>query len=333
VMAEAAALDVESPLLVEARRTLRPSEADGSASAEEALESLRGRVTLSTLRHTPLFYLAAQTLLLWDLHVWHALEQWRRKHGRHMRGWLAAIGRIEALTAIASLAHDQPTWTFPTVERGHDRFAAEGMGHPLLRDAVRITNDVTIGPAGSFLLITGSNMSGKSTLLRSIGLNAILAHAGAPVCASRLTMPPMALYTSMRVSDSLELGLSLFMASLLRLKRVMDAAREANPARRPLLYLLDEVLQGTNSGERQIAVRTIVGHLVKRGALGVVTTHDLELAAAEDFTASADSRHLTEHVTVDGQELKMTFDYKLRPGPATSGNALNLVRMLGLDRE
>jgi hypothetical protein len=333
VMARAAALHVESPLLVEASHTLRPSRTDGAASAEAALASLRQLVALSDFRHTPLFYAFGQSLLLWDLHVWWALERWKQQHGRHLRRWLAAIGRIEALMALASLAHDQPDWAWPIVERGRDRIAAEDLGHPLLRDAARVTNDVTIGPGGTFLLITGSNMAGKSTLLRSIGLNAILAHAGAPVCARRLTMPPLTLYTSMRVSDSLELGLSLFMTSLLRLKRVMDAARAANPSERPLLYLLDEVLQGTNSVERQIAVKIIVGHLVKRGALGVVTTHDLELAAAKDFTTGADSRHLTEHVAVDGSELKMTFDYKLRPGPATSGNALQLVRMLGLDHE
>jgi ABC-type multidrug transport system fused ATPase/permease subunit len=352
VMALAAALPVESPLLVEARRTLRPSPADGpssadgpspanggrspmdgASSAEAALASLRRRVTLVDFRLTPLFYAIGQSVVLWDLHAWWWLERWKRQHGRHLREWLAAIGRIEALMALAGLAHDQPDWAFPIVERGRDRFAAEDLGHPLLRDAVRVTNDVAIGPPGTFLLITGSNMAGKSTLLRAIGLNAILAHAGAPVCARSLTMPPLTLYTSMRVSDSLELGLSLFMTSLLRLKRVMDAARAANPSVRPVLYLLDEVLQGTNSAERQIAVRIIVGHLVKRGALGVVTTHDLELAASQDFSARADSRHLTEHVDVEGDELKMTFDYKLRPGPATSGNALNLVRMLGLDHE
>lgn len=339
VMARAAALEVESPLLVEARRALRPSStdgADGAASAtaaETALASLRQRAALADFRHTPLFYAIGQSLVLWDLHAWWALERWKRQHGRYLRGWLVAIGRIEALMALASLAHDEPDWAWPIVERGRDRISAEELGHPLLRDAVRVSNDVTIGPPGSFLLITGSNMAGKSTLLRAIGLNAILAHAGAPVCARRLTMPPLSLYTSMRVSDSLELGLSLFMTSLLRLKRVMDAARAANPSERPLLYLLDEVLQGTNSVERQTAVRIIVGHLVNRGALGVVTTHDLELAASQDFSARADSRHLTEHVAVEGDELKMTFDYKLRPGPATSGNALHLVRMLGLDHE
>lgn len=341
VMARASALRVESPLLVEASRVLRPlsangagaADAAGGVSAEGALASLRQRVAMSDFRHTPLFYAIGQTLMQWDLHAWWGLERWKHQHGRHLRGWLAAIGRIEALMALASLAHDQPDWAYPVVERGRDRFAAEDLGHPLLRDAVRVTNGVTIGPPGSFLLITGSNMSGKSTLLRAIGLNAILAHAGAPVCARGLTMPPLTLYTSMRVSDSLELGLSLFMTSLLRLKRVMDAARAANPSERPLLYLLDEVLQGTNSVERQTAVRIIVGHLVKRGALGVVTTHDLELAAAKDFSARADSRHLTEHVAIEGDALRMTFDYKLRPGPATSGNALHLVRMLGLDHE
>lgn len=336
VMARAAALEVESPLLAEARGALRPSSTGGAANttgAEAALASLRQRVALSDFRHTPLFYAIGQSLVLWDLHAWWALERWKRQHGKYLRGWLAAIGRIEALMALSSLAHDQPDWAWPVVERGRDRISAEELGHPLLRDAVRVSNDLTIGPPGSFLLITGSNMAGKSTLLRSIGLNAILAHAGAPVCARKLTMPPLSLYTSMRVSDSLELGLSLFMTSLLRLKRVMDAARAANPSERPLLYLLDEVLQGTNSVERQTAVRIIVGHLVTRGALGVVTTHDLELAASQDFSARADSKHLTEHVAVEGDELKMTFDYKLRPGPATSGNALHLVRMLGLDHE
>jgi ABC-type multidrug transport system fused ATPase/permease subunit len=333
VMARAAALPVESPLLAEASRTLRPSPEDGAASAEAALASLRQHVAMSDFRHTPLFYAIGQTLVLWDLHVWWFLERWKRQHGRYLRGWLAATGRIEALVALASLTHDQPDWTWPIVERGRDRMVAEELGHPLLRDTVRVANDVTIGPPNTFMLITGSNMAGKSTLLRAIGLNVILAYAGAPVCARRLTMPPLTLYTSMRVSDSLELGLSLFMTSLLRLKRVMDAARAANPSERPLLYLLDEVLQGTNSVERQTAVKIIVGHLVQRGALGVVTTHDLELAASQDFSARADSRHLTEHVTVEGDELKMTFDYKLRPGPATSGNALHLVRMLGLDHE
>lgn len=328
----------DSPLLAEARRALHYQLADGTAiPAPRVVAKLRQCAAMADFRLTPFLYVAIQTIVVWDVHAWWLLERWRLRYGRHLRTWLEAIGRVETLAAIASLAHDQPSWTYPSIARpreaGHDRIVAEGLGHPLLRDDVRVTNDVTIGPSGSFLLITGSNMSGKSTLLRALGVNAVLAHIGAPVCARTLALPPVMLYTSMRVSDSLERGLSLFMASLLRLKQVVDAARRANPHERPLCYLLDEVLQGTNSAERQIAVRTIVGHLVHRGALGVVTTHDLELAAAPDFTAHADSRHFSEHVTVVDGELKMTFDYTLRPGPATSGNALQLVRMLGLEAD
>jgi MutS domain V len=343
-----ARMPVQSPLLVAAQNVLNEQPAtSGSAAgagdetrahgrrakAEEALSRLRQFVALSDFRLTPIFYVVVQTLVLWDLHAWWLLERWRQHHGRHLRPWLTAVGRVEALAALAALAHDQPQWTFPRVERGLDRLITEDLGHPLLRDDVRVTNDVTVGPPGTFLLVTGSNMSGKSTLLRAIGLNVVLAHAGGPVCARTMALPPVTLHTSMRVSDSLERGLSLFMASLLRLKGVVDAARHADPARRPLLYLLDEVLQGTNSAERQIAVRTIVGHLVRRGALGVVTTHDLELATTPDFTAHADSRHFTEHVSIVNGTMQMTFDYKLRPGPATSGNALLLVRMLGLDAD
>jgi DNA mismatch repair ATPase MutS len=173
-------------------------------------------------------------------------------------------------------------------------------------------------------------MSGKSTLLRAIGLNLVLARAGAPVCASAFSAPPAALHTSMRVADSLEQGLSLFMASLTRLQRVVRAARDAT-AEHPVCYLLDEVLQGTNSAERQIAVRTIVGHLLACHAIGAVTTHDLELAADPAFTAAADSFHLQETLGHDGDRVTMRFDYRLRPGPASAGNALQLLKMLGLD--
>jgi DNA mismatch repair ATPase MutS len=172
-------------------------------------------------------------------------------------------------------------------------------------------------------------MSGKSTLMRAVGVNVVLAHAGAPVCAASMQLPLVALHTSMRVADSLERGLSLFMASLVRLERIVRAAREARPTR-PVCYLLDEVLQGTNSAERRVAVRTIVDHLLASWALGVVTTHDLDLARDPGFAAHADSVHLQETLAGEGDAVTMTFDYRLRPGPATGGNALQLLRLLGL---
>ncbi|BCS34910.1 hypothetical protein TBR22_A41360 [Luteitalea sp. TBR-22] len=311
-----------APLLQAAQRDL--------SSAPPALRALEQLVALSDVRHSAWLFAPLQTLTLWDLHVWWAIERWRRRHGGGVRKWLEAVGRVEALGGLASLAFDHASWTFPDLSAAHDRLSAEGLGHPLLADAVRVTNDVTVGPTGRFLLVTGSNMSGKSTLLRAIGVNVVLAHAGGPVCASRLSLPPLALHTSMRISDSLELGLSLFMASLVRLKGIVTAAREARASRR-VCYLLDEVLQGTNSGERQVAVRTVVEHLLGCQAVGVVTTHDLELAADPAFTARAESVHLQETLHGEGDAVTMTFDYRLRPGPAHAGNALRLLRVLGFD--
>jgi DNA mismatch repair ATPase MutS len=175
--------------------------------------------------------------------------------------------------------------------------------------------------------VTGSNMSGKSTLLRAIGLNTVLAEAGGCVCASRLQLPPCDLQTSIRVQDSLELGLSYFMAALARLKGVVDAAEHPRQ-RRILLYLLDEILQGTNSAERGIAVRAVARHLLDAGAIGAMTTHDLNLAGDEPLKSSAVLVHFTE--TVDAQG-RMGFDYRLREGLATSRNALRLMQMIGID--
>jgi hypothetical protein len=316
-----------------ARSLADAREALGREHVRGALRTLEQLVALADFRLSTWLYLPVQTLTLWDLHVWWALERWRARHGGHVRSWLETIGAVEALAALASLAHDHPAWAWPDVVDAPDaaarRIDARGLGHALLPDATRVTNDVTIGPKGRFLLVTGSNMSGKSTLLRAVGLNVVLAHAGAPACAVTMRLPLVALHTSMRVADSLERGLSLFMASLVRLERIVRAAREAQHAR-PVCYLLDEVLQGTNSAERRIAVRTIVDHLIASWAIGVVTTHDLELAHDPAFAAHADSVHLQETLAGEGDAVTMTFDYTLRPGPATGGNALQLLKLLGL---
>jgi hypothetical protein len=321
LVAHVQAMPCTAPLLVTAR-----SEIETAPAALRALEQL---VALADVRHSAWLFVPLQTLTLWDLHVWWLIDRWRRRHGRDVRRWLEAVGRVEALGSLASLAFDQRAWVVPDLDAAATSLTANGVGHPLLADTVRVVNDVQLGPTGRFVLITGSNMSGKSTLLRAIGLNVVLAQAGGPVCASAFRLPRLALHTSMRVSDSLELGLSLFMASLLRLQQIVRAAREATADRR-VCFLLDEVLQGTNSAERQIAVRTVVGHLLGCEAIGAVTTHDLELARDPAFTAHADSRHLQETLAGSGRDISMTFDYALRPGPAQAGNALQLLRMLGL---
>ncbi|MBA2355029.1 MAG: DNA mismatch repair protein MutS, partial [Acidobacteria bacterium] len=314
-----------SPLLVQAQADL----GGDHRPAPQALRALERLVGLSDVRHSVWLYVPLQTLTLWDLHVWWALDRWRGRHGRSVRRWLDVVGRVEAVTALASVAFDQPTWTFPEIDDDLARIEADSLGHPLLADASRVTNDATIGPPGRFLLITGSNMSGKSTLLRAVGLNVVLAQAGGPVCATRFRLPPLALHTSMRISDSLELGLSLFMASLVRLQGIVTAARAAGDDWR-VCYLLDEVLQGTNSAERQVAVRTIMRHLLSCHAIGAVTTHDLELAREPSFAAQADSFHLQETLGGTAAAVTMSFDYRLRPGPAQAGNAMQLLRMLGL---
>ena len=209
------------------------------------------------------------------------------------------------------------------------RIEAESLGHPLLPPRGRVSNDVTVGPPETFVLVTGSNMSGKSTLLRSIGTNVVLAQAGGPVCARSMRFTPVDVWTSIRIDDSLEAGVSLFMAELRRLKRIVDAARD--PARaRPLLYLLDEMLHGTNTAERRIAARRVLSYLLEAGAIGAVTTHDLTLAEDSSLDTAANRVHFTERFEQTADGMSMTFDYRLRPGLATSANALKLLAMIGL---
>jgi nitrogen fixation-related uncharacterized protein len=301
-------------------------EEGGSApSLVKKLADLTGWSELRTgaaLLHFPI-----QAVTLWDFQVLFALERWRTRSGRHVRAWLDALGSADALAVLANVRADQPEWTTARVDPQIAVWTAIGLGHPLLPDDRRVTNDVAIGPPGTVLLITGSNMSGKSTLLRAIGLNGVLAQAGAPVCATSLAMPLVDLHTSIRVQDSLELGLSYFMAALARLKQIVDAAEQGARPGRALMYLLDEVLQGTNSVERAIAVRAVARHLLDARAIGAMTTHDLALADQQPLKSAATLVHFTEQVHPDGT---MSFDYRLRPGLATSSNALRLMQLIGI---
>jgi DNA mismatch repair ATPase MutS len=201
----------------------------------------------------------------------------------------------------------------------------------LIADAHRVTNDVEVGPPGTFLLVTGSNMSGKSTLLRSIGVNVVLAQAGGPVCAASLRLPPVVLGTSILVEDSLADGVSFFMAELLRIRQIVTLADRCHAEGRAFLYLLDEILRGTNSYERQVAVRKVLLHLLRQGAIGAVSTHDLELAELKELQDHCRPVHFREdfHRDADGKP-SMTFDYKMRPGVATTTNALKLLELVGL---
>lgn len=312
-------------------------------AAPDEIAALRRLLDMVDARRSVLFHIPAAVILHWDVHVLAALERWKARSGRRVRGWLDAVGEAEALASLAALAADNPDWTMPVLDSGVTTLRARAIGHPLLAPDTCVRNDVEIGPAGSFLLVTGSNMSGKSTLLRAAGLNVVLAQAGGPVCAAELRLPPLRVMTSIRIEDSLAEGISYFMAGLQRLKRVVDAARTRRPPSRSAiesptdpphrdtprtLYLLDEILQGTNSAERRIAARSVLRKLIGTRAIGAVTTHDLSLADADDLNDRAVPVHFTESVEEDAGEL--IFDYRLRDGIATSTNALMLLQIAGL---
>src|SRR5829696_4999609 len=324
-----AAADFTDPAL----RHLKEGLGSGERGAPAMLRRL-GRLTGMAIPPSSVLYVPIQALTLWDVHVLFSLERWKWEGGRDARRWLTTLGEVEALAALAGARRDNPDWTFPRMETAVDTYRAALLGHPLLRDDARVRNDVTIGPPGTFLLVTGSNMSGKSTLLRAIGVNAVLAQAGGPVCAAMLTLPPVSLWTSARVQDSLERGVSFFLAELQRLKLIVDAAARANEQDGPrVMYLLDEILQGTNTAERSVAARRVIAYLVDQGALGAVSTHDLALGDDPRLAESAVSVHFTDTVGEGPDAPPMSFDYRLRPGLATTSNALRLMRLIGLELE
>ncbi|WP_199243113.1 DNA mismatch repair protein MutS [Vitiosangium sp. GDMCC 1.1324] len=262
---------------------------------------------------------------LWDVHALFALERWRERYGAQVRGWFDALAELEALSCLAGLSYDRPNFTWPTLEEDGPKVKAKGVGHPLLDTPV--LNDAELPGPGTALLLTGSNMSGKTTLLRALGLNAVLALAGAPVCAQTFSLTPLQVLTSMRVKDSLERGVSYFYAEVQRIKAVLDAAAAAKGQ---ALFLLDEILLGTNTRERQIASREVLRLLLATGACGGVTTHDLSLASlAEEYSGRVLNMHFRDHL----ENGKMVFDYRLRMGVVDTTNALRVLKMAGVPVE
>ncbi|MBN9163858.1 MAG: hypothetical protein BGO98_46270 [Myxococcales bacterium 68-20] len=317
---------LEAPLLVGLQKRL----AESGASATREMAALSRIVGFVDARNNEVFRFFIGPALMWDLWCALALEAWRERAGKAAFGWFRALAELEALASIAGFAFENPDHAFPEIVTDRAVFEAESLGHPLIDDDKRVSNDVTISGPGHALVVTGSNMSGKSTLLRAIGINTVLANAGGPVCAKALRVSRLEVATSMRVSDSLEEGTSRFYAELKKLKLVLDLARtvKKDPEERTLLFLLDEILHGTNTRERLIGARAILMELLALGAMGAVSTHDLGLGDLENERPDhVRNVHFQEQVEGD----VMSFDYLLRTGVVQSSNALRLMKIVGLD--
>ncbi len=263
-------------------------------------------------------------VLLWNVHFAYAMEWWRGRYGVRLPAWLAAIGEFEALSAMATYAFEHPGDAYAELVEGGARFEGVELGHPLLPAAGCVRNSVTLDASKSLIVVSGSNMSGKSTLLRTVGINTVLALAGAPARAKSLRLAPMQVGASMHIVDSIQRGTSHFYAEILRLRGILDAARGP----KPVLFLIDEILHGTNSHDRRIGSDAVLRGLVGAGAIGLVTTHDLALThIVEGLDGRAENVHFVDHLK-DG---KLVFDYRMRPGVVERSNALALMRSVGLD--
>ncbi len=263
-------------------------------------------------------------LLLWKTQIAFAVEAWRRRSGPKVPRWLDAVGEMEALCSIAGYSYEHPADPFPEILDPGACFVGKKLGHPLIPEDRSIRNDVAFEDGLRVLLVSGSNMSGKSTLLRTVGTNAILALAGAPVRAAALRLPPVSVGASIRIMDSMQAGSSRFYAEITRLRQLVELTKGT----RPLLFLLDELLHGTNSHDRRIGAEAIVKGLVERNAIGLLTTHDLALAHIADVLAPrAANVHFEDHI----HNGKIAFDYLLRPGIVRRSNALELMRSVGLE--
>ena len=260
--------------------------------------------------------------LLYSVNMAYIAEAWRKRHGRAVRGWLTAVGELEALVSLATYHYEHPADTFPDFTSGPAAFEARSLGHPLIAEAKCVRNDVAIAGDNRVLLVSGSNMSGKSTLLRSIGINVVMAMAGAPVRAAAMRLTPLHVGASIRINDSLHEGSSRFYAEVKRLRDILDLA-----GRDPkLLFLLDEFLQGTNSHDRRIGAEGALRALMEKGSIGLISTHDLALTAVSGENHWVHNVHFQDDLV--GNEMR--FDYKLREGVVTKSNGLELMRALGI---
>lgn len=302
-------------------RALKAKLASHTLPASVTLSKLATLVGFVEARRNP-FLVPLMLPLMYTIQTALAAERWRRLHGHVVESWLSALGDMEALLSIATYSFEHPEYPFPEFQEGPAAFQATGLGHPLISPRSRVHNDVELSGPTRVLLVSGSNMSGKSTLLRSVGINTVLAMAGAPVCATRLRLTPLQVGASIRVNDSLYEGSSRFYAEITRLRQLFE------PSRLPLLFLLDELLQGTNSTDRRIGAQGVLRALLERGAIGLISTHDLAISDGLDLSPDALRNVHFQDELIDG---KLKFDFKLQNGIVTKSNGVELMRAIGLD--
>ncbi|MBN2245956.1 MAG: hypothetical protein JW755_08930 [Candidatus Aminicenantes bacterium] len=281
-------------------------------------------MSLFELRRNEILHPVFNSLFLWDLHCVYRIEKWKHKLSSQLEKWLGVIGRFEALSTLACLHFNCPDWSFPKIQAGSFILEAKKLGHFLIHPEERVDNDIILKEEGNLLIITGPNMAGKSTFLKTVGVNLVLAFCGGPVCADEFIVTPVKIYTSMKVSDSLDKNLSLFYAELQRLKMVLDAIKR----KEKVFFLLDEMLKGTNALDRQMGAVALLKQLVRLKANGLVATHDLELTKLEkQYPDKVRNFHFDGYVEGD----KLLFDYKIKEGRCESFNALLLMKKIGID--
>ena len=322
----AEAVTGDSPLLTAIRDGLNA----GLEPASVAIARLFGLVENFNFRRNPYFYLFFALPMLWDLHYLQALNKWRNKHRNHLAGWFDALAELEGLNSLAGFAYAHPDYVTPDIiEEKTPALEAVDAVHPLLPPDRSVANSLTMKGSGQTVLITGSNMSGKSTFLRTIGINVVLALTGAVVSASRFVCSPMRVFTSMRTQDSLEESTSSFYAELKRLKALIDLTQSAGKEGEswPMLYFLDEILKGTNSADRHKGAEALIRQLHRTTASGFVSTHDLELGQLTNAAEFVRNFHFQSDV----QNGELHFDYKLYEGICRSFNASQLMRAIGIE--
>lgn len=309
-----------SALLRKMKEEIRSGEVNASSQIRQ-LKSILDKFDLRLNLVGPLFL---NSFLLWDVRQMMALNAWRRKNRSIVPKLFHVIAEAEVLNSLASIHFNYPKWCFPKLEEQHFVFGSTALGHPLIPEADRVVNDFSVAPNMLISLVTGSNMAGKSTFLRSIGVNLVLGQTGAPVCAENFTCSPVRLMTSMRISDNLAENTSTFYAELKKLKTIIEAVNRHEK----VFILLDEILRGTNSHDRHTGSAAFIRQLIREHAFAVIATHDLELAELEkQYPSALDNYHFD--VQVKGEEL--FFDYKLKDGVCHSLNASLLMKKIGIE--